>query len=205
MGGMNGEGIFTLCDYFGDNIRWHTQNIDTDPWEWRSRILSEHNDIVYSKLFFKKCGYITMEWYPYLYVIRRGEKTFQDEYKNGNLSYVEKKIYNYLTDNEGAPLHIIKQNCVYSSEDSYRFQNAIINLQMKMYITTSGQARKTTKCGNEYGWHSMSYCTVDSLFRDLKEKTVGLKMKDAYAAVENHVYSINPLANPVKVKKFILG
>ena len=34
IGGENGEGVFTLSDYFSDKIHWHTEDDDTDPWEW---------------------------------------------------------------------------------------------------------------------------------------------------------------------------
>ena len=59
--GINSENVFTLCDQFADNIVWHTGNPDTDPWEWRIRVLEERNDIAYAKLFFKKGGYILSE------------------------------------------------------------------------------------------------------------------------------------------------
>ena len=29
---------------------------ETDPWEWRIRVLDERDDIAYAKLFYKKSG-----------------------------------------------------------------------------------------------------------------------------------------------------
>ena len=49
MGGENGEGVFTLCDRFGSNVAWHTGEPETDPWEWRIRVLNECSDIAYGK------------------------------------------------------------------------------------------------------------------------------------------------------------
>lgn len=61
--GENPDGIFSLGTLFGEKIRWHTEDPETDPWEWRMRVLEERDDIAYGKLFFKKGGFITREWY----------------------------------------------------------------------------------------------------------------------------------------------
>lgn len=68
--GASHDDVFALSTYFSDAIKWHTGDGDTDPWEWRMRVLEEKEDIAYAKLFFKKSGYITKEWYPYFLSIR---------------------------------------------------------------------------------------------------------------------------------------
>ena len=75
--GGKDEGVFNLFRYgWGaeeeTGIQWHTDDPDTDPWQWRIRDLSERNDIAYSKVFFRKAGYITKEWYPFFLAARRG-------------------------------------------------------------------------------------------------------------------------------------
>lgn len=79
VGGGNSEGIYALISWSWDEnppydtpVRWHTGDPETDPWEWRIRVLDERNDIAYAKLFFNKSGYITKEWYPYFLAVRRG-------------------------------------------------------------------------------------------------------------------------------------
>lgn len=109
LGGENGEGIFTLCDLFGDNIHWHTEDMETDPWEWRMRVLNERTDIAYGKFFFKKSGYITKEWYPYFYAVRRKNSELQEEYEDGNISHYAKRIYELMCEYKELPLHLIKQ------------------------------------------------------------------------------------------------
>jgi len=64
-GGSNDEGVFSIVNYgweFGSPIIWHTGDPETDPWEWRVRVLNERGDIAYSKCFFRKSGYITREF-----------------------------------------------------------------------------------------------------------------------------------------------
>ena len=82
MGGGNSEGIFSVIPWnwkevppYETPVSWHTGNPETDPWEWRIRVLDERKDIAYSKLFFKKSGYITKEWAPYFLAVRRENRT----------------------------------------------------------------------------------------------------------------------------------
>ncbi|MDR0221254.1 MAG: hypothetical protein LBI54_07625, partial [Lachnospiraceae bacterium] len=86
LGGGNDEGIFAVVDYGwldvppDTPIVWHTGDPETDPWQWRIRVLDECSDIAYAKCFFKKSGYITQEYYPYFLVLRRGGQEFADDY-----------------------------------------------------------------------------------------------------------------------------
>ena len=75
-GGVNGEGVFTLCGFFGSAVRWHTGDPDTDPWEWRMRVLSEGRGIAYGKFYYGKSGYLTRKWFPYLLAERRRKEQF---------------------------------------------------------------------------------------------------------------------------------
>lgn len=206
IGGANGEGVFTLCDYFGDNIEWHTAIPVTDPWEWRMRVLDERDDIVYAKLFFKKSGYITKDWYPYFYAVRRGRKVFDEEYSDGTISLYAKKIYELICQNDSLPLHLIKQLGDFSKDDKSKFDNAITELQMKMYITMCGRTRKRSKLGDEYGWSSTVFCTTESFFEpDVFEMADKLSPEEAYAKIKEQIYRLNSNADEKKVKKFILG
>lgn len=50
------------------------------------------------KLFFRKSGYITKEWYPYFLAVRRGKKELQEEYEEGNVTLMAKRIYDVLSE-----------------------------------------------------------------------------------------------------------
>ena len=132
MGGANDEGIFSLSSYFSNHIHWHTENSETDLWEWRIRILDEYDDIAYAKLFFNKSGYIRKEWYPYFLAARRNGKSFIEDYGDGTISSFGKRIYEIVSENKVMPLHIIKQLGGFSKEDKSKFDKAITELQMKM-------------------------------------------------------------------------
>jgi hypothetical protein len=107
--GGKDDGVFGLFRYgWGaedENApHWHTGDPDTDPWEWRVRVLNERDDIAYGKLFFRKAGYITRQWYPYFLAARRDGNTFDELYADGLYSREAKRVYETLTENGGLPV-----------------------------------------------------------------------------------------------------
>ena len=51
------------------------------------RVLEERTDIAYSKVFFKTSGFITREWYPYFYAVRRNGESFEEVYRDAIAMY----------------------------------------------------------------------------------------------------------------------
>ncbi len=213
MGGSNSEGIFSIINWdwkeespYQTPVKWHTGDVETDPWEWRIRVLNERDDIAYSKVFFKKSGYITKEWYPYFLCVRRGETTLNEAYNDGNISNFAKRIYDIISENGALPLHIIKHLGNFSKEDKSKFDRAIIELQMKMYITMCGSAQKTNKLGEEYGWSSTVFCRTEEFFGDeVFELASKITKDEAIEKITEQIYKLNPTAEKKKILKFILG
>jgi len=213
MGGGNCEGIYAIIPWnwqetppYETPVRWHTENPETDPWEWRMRVLGEHDDIAYSKLFFNKSGYITKNWYPYFLSARRKGKSFHEAYNDGKISYMAKQIYEIIEQNDAMPLHIIKQEGGFGKEEKSKFDKVITELQMKMYITMCGNARKLSAKGEEYGWSSTMFCAVErfwdeSVFNQARE----ISPDEAVEKITEQIYKLNPDAEGKKVLKFING
>lgn len=213
MGVGSDNGIFSVYPYswndiaaYDTPIRWHTGNPETDPWEWRMRILDERNDIAYSKVFFKKSGYITKEWYPYFLAVRRGTKEFDEEYSNGTASQYAKRIYEVISEYDCLPLHMIKQSAGFGKEEKAKFEHALIELQMKMYITMCGRQKKVSQVGMEYGWASTVFCTVEKFWGDdVFNKAAGISEQDAVEKITSQIIKLNPQAEPKNIAKFIKG
>ncbi len=124
------EGVFALLEHGWDSqppgsaLRWHSGDAEVDPWEWRIRVQDERDDIAYGKIFFKKSGYITKEWYPYFLTARRGGMSFDEAYHSGTVSHEAKRIYNVLCAGS-TPLHAIKALGGFGREDKSRFDRAL--------------------------------------------------------------------------------
>jgi len=209
--GGNDEGVFGLINHGWQEeppespLRWHTGNPDTDPWEWRIRVLNERSDIAYAKLFNKKGGFITREWYPYFLAARRNGKLFEEEYADGKASHYAKRIYEVLVNN-ALPAHQIKQAAGFAKEEKLKFDNALVELQMKLYITVCGEQQKISQKGDGYSWASMVYCTTDQFWGDeVFMQAAAINSDEAIAKITKQAMQLNPAASDKKVLKFIKG
>lgn len=209
MGGGNSKGIFAVIPFGWEEqqsidspIKWHTGDPETDPWEWRMRVLEERNDIAYSKLFFRTSGYITKEWYPYFYAVRRKGESFEEAYGSGTVSETAKRIYDIVSCGEAA-LHEIKQLGGFSREDNAKFDRALTELQMRMFITMCGRAQKISKSGNGYGWNSTVFTTVENFWLARGCSLPDLDAAQSYEKIREQILTLNPEADKKKTDKFI--
>ena len=210
--GGNDEGIFGLLE-FGWNeeplnspVRWHTGNPETDPWAWRVRVLDERDDIAYSKVFFRKSGYITKEWYPCFLAARRGDCAFEDAYADGTISHAAKRIYDVITEHGSLPAHDIKRYAGFQRDEKGKFESALTELQMRMYITVCGEQQKLSQKGELYSWPSSVFCTTERFWGDDVFKAAAqLNEEEAASKITEQVLKLNPSANIRKIKKFIEG
>ena len=213
MSGGNSDGIYAVIPWgwnevppYDTPVCWHTGDPDTDPWEWCVRVLDEGGSIAYAKLFFKKGGFLTKDWYSHFLAVRRGGMTFEDAYAEGEISHFAKRIYELVISNGRLPRHTIRTLGGFSKADNSAFDRALIELQMKMYLTICGRQQKLSQMGVEYGWSSMVFCAVESYFgADVFEKAGGMCADDAYGRIREQILKLNPLAEEKQMSKFILG
>ncbi|MHB1483060.1 MAG: AlkZ-related protein [Saccharofermentanales bacterium] len=219
MGGGNDEGIFSVINFSWDKrpdyetpVRWHTGDPETDPWEWRMRVLDERSDIAYAKVFFRKSGYIIKDWYPYFLAARRtvnplnGKMSFEDEYKSGKISQYAKRIYKVISEHERLPFHEIKLLAGFDKEDKSRFETALVELQMKLFITICGRQQKISREGMEYGWSSTVFTTSERFFSDdILYIAANISQQEAFDKIRERIYKLNPAAEEKKIAKFIRG
>ena len=211
MGGGNSEGIYSIIPWNWNEepphetpVRWHTGNQETDPWEWRMRVLNERDDIAYAKLFFKKSGYITKEWYPYFLSARREGKDFEEVYFDGKISHHAKRIYDVVTKHKVIASHHIKETAAFSKEEKSAFDKALTELQMKMFITICGNKQKVSQKGEEYGWSATVFCTTEYFFGDeVFQKANQISKAEAIQEITKQVKILNPDADDKKIGRFI--
>ncbi|MDR0445456.1 MAG: hypothetical protein LBH17_00210 [Oscillospiraceae bacterium] len=220
VGGGNKSGIYSVVAYDwlnvppGTPIIWHTGNPETDPWEWRIRVLNECDDIAYSKCFFNKSGYITREFYPYFLALRRGGRELEDDYADGHISSYARRVYDVVRRCGELPLHEIKRDAGFGREEKSRFDSALTELQTRLYLTICGSQRRRNAQGEEYGWETMTYCTTEQFWQDKARgdlsdnvfiKAAELDETEAYDIIRERVLKLNPSAEEKRVRKFAYG
>ncbi|MBQ7776878.1 MAG: hypothetical protein IJ379_13260 [Lachnospiraceae bacterium] len=208
MGGGNAKGIFAIIPFdwkstpTDSKVQWHTGNPETDPWEWRMRVLEERKDIAYGKVFFGTSGYITKEWYPFFLAVRRQGMVFDEWYDEGKASLLERDIYEAISENGQVALHELKELCGITKENTSKFDKALVNLQKNLFITMCGRTQKKNKFGEGYGWNSTVFCTVEEFWGE--DLSIDISGEDAYKKIHDRVLELNPSAEEKVIKKFIL-
>lgn len=207
MGGGNAKGIHAVIPFDWNStpedsrIRWHTGDPETDPWEWRMRVLKERDDIAYAKVFFGTSGYITKEWYPLFLTVRRHGMVFDEWYDEGKASQMESSIYKAISENGQVALHDLKRICSIQKEDASRFDRALVSLQRNLFITMCGQTQKKNRQGQGYGWNSTVFCTVEDFWKE--DLSTALSPQEACQAIRDQILKLNPQAQEKNIRKFI--
>jgi len=205
--GGNDENVYSLFEQIDETTcKWHTGDPETDPWEWRIRVFEKRDEIIYSKIFFRKTGFITREWYPYFLAARRDGKSFDDEYAAGTISQYAKRIYDAVSENGKLPLEEIKHIAKFTREEKSRFDNALVELQMRFYLMICGERRKISRAGEEYGWPSTVFCAVETFWGDdVLAKAAQISADEAAEVLMKRIMELNPQADKKKVLRFIKG
>lgn len=209
LGGGSDKGIYAVVPFdwteqpAGTPVRWHTGDPETDPWEWRMRVLEERSDIAYAKVFFRASGYITEEWYSYFLAVRRQGMSFEEAWEEGRVSELSRCIYNAVQENGRVPMHEIKRLAGLRDETSAHIEKAMTDLQMGMFLTICGRQQKRNAYGELYGWSSTVFCTPEEFwhreFDDLPD------CDQAIQKICARVSQLNPSAQERRIRKFICG
>lgn len=212
MGGGNSKGIYAVVPYDWKEqqimdvpARWHTGDPDTDPWEWRMRVLEERQDIAYGKVFFRTSGYITRDWYPDFLAVRRGGLTLEEAYEEGTVSRAARNIYRVLVENGETPLHELKQLGGFTREQNSAFDRGLLELQMGLYVTMCGRQQKVNQFGEGYGWSSTVFTTTEKFWESRNVELPERDPEEAYDRILAQIFRLNPEANRKQAEKFIRG
>lgn len=207
------KGIFSVIPYgwteqelFDAPVKWHTGDPETDPWQWRMRVLEERKDIAYGKLFFGGAGYISREWYPYFLAARRQGRSFDEAYADGLITSAEKRVCETVREFGRIPLNEMKTLGGFGKGESSAFDRAVAGLQAKMYITVCGRTRRRNKLGEEYGWDITVFCTPEEYFgEELIAEAARISPDEAFGRISERILQLNPDADGKRIRKFILG
>jgi len=187
-------------------VQWFCGDPDRDPWHWRERVITEHDDIAYSKFFFRKHGFITRDWFPCFLAVRRKGRDFGEAYADGLHSRAALRIYECLRENGALPVHGLKPMAGFGREEKLSFERALAELQMGLHITVCGHAQKVSRAGESYGWASDVYCLTEEFWGpEVFTLAARLEPEEAFDRIEEQIYRLNPEAEPKQVRRFIYG
>ena len=140
---------------------WFVEGQD-GPWEWRMEA-ARRGAVAYGKLFSKKAGLVSREWYPDLANYRRDGYDFDARYEDGLAGYREKQIMDVLL-REGPMLSKdLKRLAGFVSGGLKGFDTDITNLQMQTYITVHSFEYAQDKQGRPYGWGIARYTVTEDV------------------------------------------
>ena len=140
---------------------WFVEGVD-GPWEWRMEA-ARRGVVAYGKLFRKKAGLVSREWYPDLANYRRDGYDFDARYDEGKASRREKAIMDALLQNGPMLSRDLKRAAGFEGGGLKGFDTAITNLQMMTYVTVHSFDYLTDKHGNPYGWGVARYAVTEQV------------------------------------------
>ncbi len=201
---MSGDELtFTVNTLAGDGIKWHSGDPEHDPWQWRIRVLQERDNIAYAKLFDRKTGYISRKWYPVFLSARRSGFSFNEAYVSGILSHTAKKVYELIEQYGALAVHDIRSLGNFPGKEKSKLERALIELQMRMFITVCGETQKVSAAGEPYGWAGTVFCKTEDFFSECFPLSTQLDPLDAYDTIRKHILKLSPEADEKSIKKLI--
>ena len=140
---------------------WFVDGVE-GPWEWRME-LARRGVVAYGKLFAKKAGLVSREWYPDLANHRRNGYDFDARYEDGLASHREKRVMDVLL-REGPTLSKdLKRLAGFGSGGLKGFDTVMTNLQMQTYVTVHSFEYAHDRYGRPYGWGIARYAVTEDV------------------------------------------
>ncbi|ABW20285.1 AlkZ-related protein [Alkaliphilus oremlandii] len=182
--------------------QWHT-DLPSDPWLWRVSIEKDQK-AAYAKLFDKKPGFISLEWYPKFFAARRRGRSFSELYSEGLVSNYAKQIYDLFDGQNILAAHEIKSLGGFTKDLNSKYESAMCELQMGMFITVKGTKQKISAKGEPYGWPSTAYTTVEAWAgNELIEASYDIHPEDAMDEIIQRIREVSPNAEMKKMRRFL--
>lgn len=181
---------------------WFAEGVD-GPWEWRMEV-ARRGIIAYGKLFDKKAGMVSREWYPDLANYRRDGYDFDARYEDGLAGHKEKCIMDVLT-REGPMLSKdLKRAAGFDRGGMKGFDTAITRLQMQTYVTVHSFEYSVDKQGKPYGWGVAKYAvTEDVLGEEVTRSAYHRTPQESKARLIDHLGLICPDAFDDELERLI--
>lgn len=163
---------------------WWKDDAARDPWAWR-QILARQPDIIYGKLFDRRAGFISAEWFPVLANYRRNGYDFDTLIDEGLAPHRARKLMRlFLTDglpNEASFFSFqLKAAAGFGKGGEKNFEGVLTDLQMQTYLCIADFRQRLNKAGRPYGWNiavieaperKLGYASFSAAYREDPERS----------------------------------
>ena len=157
-----GPAGFSLMDITpADN--WWTDDAERDPWEWRKQAAASGR-LVYAKLFERKAGFVSLEYFPYFANYRRDGYDFDALYDEGKARHEAMRIMRPFSGGQRLLSSELRRLSGFDRPAEKGFDGAVAALQMQTYLVISGFRRRVNRHGEAYGWPISEFATPEALF-----------------------------------------
>ena len=181
---------------------WFVDGVE-GPWEWRME-LARRGVVAYGKLFSKKAGLASREWYPDLANYRRNGYDFDARCEDGLASQKEKLVMDVLLQNGPTLSKDLKQLAGFGRNGLKGFDTVITNLQMQTYVTVHSFEYARDKYGRPYGWGVARYAvTEDVLGEAVTQGAYSRKPEESKARILHHLGLLCPEAFDDELERLI--
>ena len=172
-------------------------------WEWKGAIIGD--GYVYGKIFNKKCGFATVEWYKHLANWRRDGYDFDSRSDDGLAPHQDQHLYGRLSEIDRIQSKGLKSIAGFDKKGGRKgFDTIITRLQMQCYVCVSDFPYLVDKNGNEYGWGITEYSTPEKLYgADFTTGLYDCKPMESMMVMKEHLHTIIPWAAGEQLEKFI--
>jgi hypothetical protein len=146
----------SLADAASD-CGWHT-GLDTDPWTWRIRIVSD-GAAAYGKFFGDKASFIHPSLFPSVRAALSSGRTVEERYRDGLLSNTAWRLYQLLLSEGNVDSRLLRKLAgLNAREDKKEYERSLVELQNFGDVVITGARESDTASG----WSSMCYELADS-------------------------------------------
>ena len=181
---------------------WFVDGVD-GPWEWRMEVACR-GAVAYGKLFNKKAGLVSREWYPDLANYLRDGYDFDARYEDGLASYKEKCIVDVLLRDGPTLSKDLKKAAGFGGDGMKGFDTAITRLQMQTYVTVHSFEYSKDKHGKPYGWGVARFAvSEDVLGEESTRSAYSRSPEESKARLMTHLRTLCPHAPEAELEKLI--
>lgn len=219
----NGIPDFSIEEFTPQEL-WFSDE-EEGPWEWKGPVIRELN-CAYGKLFQKKAGFVSMEWFPELVNYRRSVYNLHAESPES----MDRVIYDTVTEHESLLSKEIKAMCDYRKKavkrsanpfDSWEssevkallknskpkgegFETVITRLQMGTWLVVADFEYLYNKQVDPYGWGIARYTTPEALYgKDIIQASSHRSPEESKQRLIDYLTRMLPQATHMQIEKII--